>query len=103
MAKLRGVVDAHAVLHNVFVATGITWFTGIDRYIKEGATSTMQGFKRYREYSTPFALEMISQFLRKNRTHFGLPRSLQNTLTLRSQSPLCIIKNTLYLYALSVV
>ena len=69
----------HTVLDSVFVATGITWFTGIDRYLKEGAASATQGFQRYREYSTPYVLEMISQFLRKNRTHFGLPRPFQNT------------------------
>ncbi len=42
---------------------------GIDQYLEEGATSAAQGFQRYREYRTPYTLEMISQFLRKNRTH----------------------------------
>jgi hypothetical protein len=86
-AKLRGVVDAHTVLDERFVATGIRWFTGIDRYLKEGAASAPQGFQRYREYRTPSALEMIAQFLRKNRTHFGLPRPFQPYTARRAVRP----------------
>lgn len=38
-AELWGVVDVYIVLDERFVTAGITWFTGIDRYLKEGAAS----------------------------------------------------------------
>lgn len=39
VAELWRVVDVYSVLDERFVTAGITWFTGIDRYLKEGATS----------------------------------------------------------------
>jgi len=38
-AELWGIVDVYSVLDKQFVTAGITWFTGIDRYLKEGAAS----------------------------------------------------------------
>jgi hypothetical protein len=38
-AELWRVVDMYSVLDERFVTAGITWFTGIDRYLEEGATS----------------------------------------------------------------
>jgi hypothetical protein len=50
----------YSVLDKRFVTAGIAWFMGIDRYLKEGAASAAQGFQRYREYSTPYAMEMVA-------------------------------------------
>jgi hypothetical protein len=58
--ELRGVVDVYSVLDKRFVTAGIAWFMGIDRYLKEGAASAAQGFQRDREYSTPYAMEMVA-------------------------------------------
>jgi hypothetical protein len=38
-AELWGVVDVYIVLDERFITARITWFTGIDRYLKEGAAS----------------------------------------------------------------
>ena len=55
-----GVVDVYSVLYEPFVTAGITWFTGIDRYLEEGAASATQGFQRDREDCAPYTLEMVS-------------------------------------------
>ncbi len=52
-AELWGVVDVYSVLDERFVTAGITGFTGIDRYLKEGAASAAQGFQRDREDCAP--------------------------------------------------
>ena len=58
--ELWGVVDVYSVLDEPFVKAGITWLTGIDRYLEEGAASAAQGFKRYRKCRTAYALEMVA-------------------------------------------
>jgi hypothetical protein len=58
--QLRGVVDVYSVLDERFVTAGITWFTGIDRYLEEGAASATQGFKSYRKCRTAYVLEMVA-------------------------------------------
>ena len=87
-AELWGVVDVYSVLDERFVTAGITWFTGIDRYLKEGAASATQGFQRDREDCAPYTLEMVSQFLRDHCMHLGLLPPLQNMLTRSSLSPI---------------
>jgi len=43
-SKFGSVVDARAILLEGFVATGLLWCAGIDRYLEEGAASAAQGF-----------------------------------------------------------
>jgi hypothetical protein len=40
-AELWGVIDVYSILDERFITAGITWFTGIDRYLKESAASAM--------------------------------------------------------------
>ena len=48
----------YPILDKRGIATGIMRFTGIDRYLKEGATSAAQGFQCHRQDRTPHSLEM---------------------------------------------
>jgi hypothetical protein len=71
--KLRGVVDMDPILDKRRIAAGIMRFTGIDRYLKEYATSAAEGFQCHRQDRIPHALEMTLQFLREYSTHRRLP------------------------------
>ncbi len=79
--KFGGVVDTHSILDKRFITAQIVWLTGIDRYLEEGAASAAQRFQGYREYCTPNALEMISQFLRDDCTHLRILPAFQNGLS----------------------
>ena len=102
MAELWGEVDVYSILDERFVTAGITWFTGIDRYLKEGTASATQGFQRDREYCAPYTLEMVSQFLRENCTHLGLLPPLQNILTRSSLSPLILSRPSILVHVCSL-
>lgn len=45
------------------IATRTARFSGIDRYLKEGATSAAQGFQCHREDRAPHSQEMALQLL----------------------------------------
>jgi len=61
--ELWGVMDMHSVLHERFVTARITWFTGIDRYLKERAASATYRFQRYHKNRAAYALSL--RFVRR--------------------------------------
>ena len=63
----------HAILGKGRIPAGVTWFTGIDRHLKEGAASAAQRFQRDRQGRTADVLQISQEFFRNRGAHCFYP------------------------------